>query len=137
MPPLDPLDDLRGLPDAAERLMWLVERGRHAPVLEPAERVLANRVEGCVSAVWLVGETRDGVCTFRGDAEAPVLRGIVALICTRASGKMAAAVAADTTDVVTALELERHLTPTRVRGLRALQTQVRRIAAQQSAAPDS
>jgi cysteine desulfuration protein SufE len=129
MPLPDPLDDLRTLPDAAERLMWVVERGRRVPPLAIAERVETHRVPGCVSAVWIVDESCDGICRFRGDAEAPVLRGLVALICERVTGRSASIVAADATDVVVALELERHLTPTRTQGLRALQQHLRQRAA--------
>ena len=52
---------------------WLM---RLAP-LPPNERVDANRVRGCVSVVWLVGEIREERCYFRGDAESPVVRGLV------------------------------------------------------------
>jgi cysteine desulfuration protein SufE len=127
-PRVDPLDALRAIPDAHERLMWLTERAR-ATTLTAAERVPANRVPGCVSAVWLVDDSRDGICHFRGDAEAPILRGLVALICNRSSGRPAIEVEGDHTDVVVTLELQRHLTPTRAQGLRALQTYVRTRAA--------
>jgi cysteine desulfuration protein SufE len=128
-PPPDPLEALRAIGDAHERLTWLAERGRRAPMLDADERVPANRVPGCVSAVWLVDETRVGICRFRGDAEAPMLRGLVGLVCDRANGRAASDVAHDATDVVTALALERHLSPTRVQGLRALQSHVRVRAA--------
>src|SRR5690349_7246503 len=99
----NPLDVLRAIPDPHERLMWLTDRGRSAPALAAHERVPANRVPGCVSAVWLVDESRGGRCAFRGDAEAPILRGLVSLICERASGRAAADVAHDATDIVAAL----------------------------------
>jgi len=129
----DPLPALQALPDAHERLMWLTDRGRSAPALAAMERVPAHRVPGCASAVWLVDESAGGICRFRGDAEAPILRGLVALICDRAQGRPAAAVAADPTDVVSALGFERHLSPTRVHGLRALQAHVRARAAAHAA----
>lgn len=105
--------------------MWLTERGRRLRGLDLSERIPANRVPGCVSAVWLVDESRGGICHFRGDAEAPVLRGLVAIICECASGRPAGEVAQDDTDIVAALELERQLSPTRRDGLRALQAHVR------------
>lgn len=125
----DLLESLRTLPDAHERLMWITERGRALPPLSPAERTTAHRVPGCVSAVWLIDDSRDGLCAFRGDAEAPVLRGLVALLCVRANGRTPAEVAADPTDVIVALELQRHLSPTRAHGVRALQAHIRARAA--------
>ncbi len=131
----DPLDALCAIPDAHERMMWLTEHGRHAPPLAPHERVPANRVPGCFSAVWLVDDSQADTCRFRGDAEASVLRGLVTLICERANGRRASDVAEDTTDLVAALELEHHLSPTRTQGLRALQAHVRAQAARRAGTP--
>lgn len=125
----DALAEIALIPDAQERLGWITEKGRRAPALPLEARVPAHRVPGCTSAVWLVDETRDGVCRFRGDAEAPVLKGLTILACARASGRSVAAVAADTTDVVAALGLERWITPTRLNGLRQLQRHIRACAA--------
>lgn len=105
--------------------MWITERGRRLPSFAEEERNDKNRVPGCVSAVWLIEESRAGQCAFRGDAEAPVLRGLVRLICERVNGRTCDDVARDETDVVTALALERQLTPTRVHGLRSLQAFIR------------
>ena len=125
----DPLDDLEIVPDPQERLLWITERGRRATTFTAAERLPAHRVPGCVSAVWLIDELSNTQCRFRGDAEAPVLRGLVALLCRRVSGRSVAEVATDATDIVSRLQLERHLTPTRVNGLRAFQAHLRRLAA--------
>lgn len=132
----DLLQKLRSIPDAHERIMWLTEHGRRTKPLAVHERVPANRVPGCKSAVWLVDDSRDGRCFFRGEAEAAVLRGLVMLICDHTNARFAADVAVDTTDIVATLELERHLSPTRTLGLRALQAHVR-MRASIHAAPHS
>jgi cysteine desulfuration protein SufE len=125
----DPIEELAAIPDPQERLGWIVDRGRRAPVLPVDLRTAAHRVPGCVSAVWLVDESQAGTCRFRADAEAPILRGLAALICERANGRPAAEVAADETDLLAAIKLDRHLTPTRANGLRMLQAHLRRLAA--------
>lgn len=121
----DPLEDFLIIPDPQERLMWITERGRRLPAFDDTERTDQHRVPGCVSAVWMIDETSNGQCNFRGDAQAPVLRGLVRLICDRANGREVTVVAEDATDVVAALGIERHLTPTRVQGLRSVQAFVR------------
>jgi cysteine desulfuration protein SufE len=128
-PAPDPLETLRAIPDAHERLMWITSFGQRAAALTGAERVPAHRVPGCVSAVWLVDDSTAAACRFRGDAEAPILRGLVAVVCARAGGQPPAQVAGETTDLVAALGLERHLSPTRTEGLRALQAHLRVLAA--------
>lgn len=123
------LGTLAALPDPQERLAWIVDYGRRLPTLPVEERTPANRVPGCVSAVWLVDRSTPQACLFHGDAEAPILRGLVSLICARASDRPPAEVAADTTDITALLRLERHLTPTRLNGIRTLQEHIRRRAA--------
>lgn len=126
--PKDLLEDLAIIPDPQERLSWIVDKGKTLPVFESADRIDAYRVPGCVSRVWLVDDSQNDVCHFRADAEAPVLRGLIAVILSRTNGRSALEVAADKTDVITALEIERHLTPTRVNGLRSLQSHIRQLA---------
>lgn len=126
--PRDPLEDLAIIPDPQERLSWIVDKGKSLPVFESTDRIDAYRVPGCVSRVWLVDDSRSDICHFRADAEAPVLRGLIAVILSRTNGRAASEVAADTTDVIAALEIERHLTPTRVNGLRSLQSHIRQLA---------
>lgn len=129
--PIDPLEDLAIIPDPQERLSWIVEKGKSLPVLDSANRVEAHRVPGCVSRVWLVDDSENQICQFRSDAEAPVLRGLISVILGRTNGRPAPEVATDTTDVINALEIERHLTPTRVNGLRSLQAHIRDLASRQ------
>lgn len=127
-PPLDPLEDLRAIPNPQDRLMWITDRGRSLACFPEEERNDQNRVPGCVSAVWMIDESRLGRCAFRGDADAPVLRGLVRLICDHVNGRACDAVARDETDVIVALDIERQLTPTRVHGLRSLQAFIRNCA---------
>ena len=124
----DPITEIARLPDPQERLAWIADRGRRAPPLRPDERVPAHRVPGCTSAVWLVDDSDASTCRFRGDAEAPILRGLTVLICARASGRPPTEVATDTTDVIAALGLERYITPTRLNGLQQLQRHIRTCA---------
>jgi len=132
---VDPIAEIALIPDPQERLGWIAERGRRVPSLAPDARVPAHRVPGCTSAVWLVDESSSESCRFCGDAEAPILKGLTVLICARASGRAPADVAADATDVVVALGLERFITPTRLNGLRQLQHHIRACARRHATAP--
>lgn len=118
------------LEDPQERLSALVDRARRAPPLPPGDRIDANRVRGCVSVVWLVGETRDGRCYFRSDAESPIVRGLVAFLCDFFNDAPATEIATSTTDPLEALGVLRNLSPTRRNGLTAAQQEIRRFAQQ-------
>jgi cysteine desulfuration protein SufE len=115
--------------DPQEKIALLVDRAAGAPPLAPSERVPANRVPGCVSIVWLTGELRGGRCHFRGDAESPVVRALVILLCDVFSGLPPGAIARSNLDPLDTLGLARNLSPTRRHGLAALQNAIRAFAA--------
>jgi cysteine desulfuration protein SufE len=125
------VDDLAVLDDPQERLALIVDRAKRLPPLPPEERIDAHRVRGCVSVVWLVGEQRDGLCYFRGDAESPVVRGLVALLCEFFSGFPPATIAAGAADPIEALGLAKNLSPTRRNGLEAARAAIRGFAEKQ------
>lgn len=115
--------------DAQERLAAIVDRARNIPPLPDAERTEANRVKGCVSLAWLVAETRDGRCHFRSDADSPLVRGLLKLLCDFYSGAPPAEVAATEPVLLEELGLARNLSPTRLNGLRSVRAKIRDFAA--------
>lgn len=109
--------DLLGIEDVHERLATVVNRARRGPALASGERTDASRVRGCISAVWLVGEMRMGRCYFRSDADGPLVKGLVALLCDFFSGATPAEIVASDRDPLVALGLMANLSPTRRHGL--------------------
>lgn len=71
------------LPDWEERISYLIELGRALEPLAEAERSEANKVRGCVSQVWLVSEKPPQtplLLHFRGDSDAHLVKGEIALL---------------------------------------------------------
>lgn len=122
------VEEFAPVEDPQERLTFAVDRSRRRPPLPPAERIDGNRVRGCVSVVWLVGEVRDGRCHFRSDAESPVVRGLVALLCDFFSGERPADIVASEADPLGSLDLTRNLSPTRRNGLASAHARIREFA---------
>jgi cysteine desulfuration protein SufE len=122
------IEDLSILDDPQERLMFLVERAKRVPPLPASARVEENRVLGCVSIVWLAAEMREGLCYFRGDAESPVVRALVVLLCDFFSGFAPSAIGASEVDPLEALDVTRNLSPTRRNGLTAARNTIRAFA---------
>lgn len=127
------VEDIAMLDDPQERLALIVDRSKRVPPLPPTDRIDANRVHGCVSVVWLVGELRAGHCHFRADAESPVVRGLILLLCDFYSGFEPAAIAASEVDPLEALGVTHNLSPTRRNGLAAARAAIRAFAASQTA----
>jgi cysteine desulfuration protein SufE len=71
--------DLLG--DWEERYRYVIELGRELAPLTDAERTETNKVRGCASQVWLVTEPQsDGSLRFRGDSDAHIVRGLIAIL---------------------------------------------------------
>jgi len=122
------IEDYAIIPDSQERLAAVVDRARQRPPLPEAERIESNRVKGCVSQAWLVSELRDGRCIFRSDADSPLVRGLLALLCDFYSGATPAEVAATEPALLEELGLARNLSPTRLNGLRSVRAKIREFA---------
>ena len=122
------VDDFALIEDAQERLGAVVDRAKRLPPLPAADRTEQNRVQGCVSQVWVVGELRDGRCFFRCDADGPLVKGLVAFLCEFFSGATSAEIAASTTNPLETLGLMGNLSPSRVNGLGAVRARIRELA---------
>jgi cysteine desulfuration protein SufE len=116
--------------DPQERLAAVVDRARKSPPLPSENRIDVNRVRGCVSVVWIVCELHAGRCYFRGDAESPVVRGLVVFLCDFFSGVSPSEVAASGLEPLDALGLTHNLSPTRRNGLAAARKAIRELAQQ-------
>lgn len=103
--------------DAHERLAAIVARGKKWPGVAEDQRTDANRVPGCSSRVWLLGRVENGHCHFQMDADSPLVRGLVALLCELYDGATAAEIASVEPELFPALHLDRQLSPTRLHGL--------------------
>lgn len=92
--PADALEDLAAefdlLGDWEERYRYVIDLGRELAPLTDAERSEANKVRGCASQVWLVTEPQGGgAITFRGDSDAHIVRGLIAILLRLYSGQAA------------------------------------------------
>jgi cysteine desulfuration protein SufE len=130
---LQMIEDLLLIEDAQERLAAVVDRAKVRPPLPDADRTEANRVRGCISQAWVVGEVRDGCCRFRTDADSPLVRGLLALLADLYSGATPAEVAATEPALLEKIGLTRVLSPTRLNGLRSVRARIRDYAADRAA----
>lgn len=119
------------LDDWEDRYKYLIDLGKELPELTSDERSDANKVRGCVSQVWLITSVSDGpdgapVLTFRGDSDALIVQGLVAIVTTLFSGKTAQEILdTDVESIFNKLGLQEHLTPQRSNGLRSMVGRIR------------
>jgi cysteine desulfuration protein SufE len=130
-------DDFALLDDWEDRYRYIIELGREMRPLAEAEKVAANKVEGCASQVWLVTESnpaKPGVLHFRGDSDAHIVRGLVAIITTAYDGLTPEEVTEfEAETLLSSLGLDAHLSSQRANGLRAMVRRIKQEAALRAA----
>jgi cysteine desulfuration protein SufE len=120
--------DLLG--DWEERYRYVIDLGRGLTPLSEAERVDANKVRGCASQVWLVTEEGPGgSLAFRGDSDAHIVRGLIAILLRLYSGRAPATILAfDAKAGFERLGLKAALSAQRSNGLFSMVERIRRGA---------
>jgi cysteine desulfuration protein SufE len=124
------------LPDWEERIAHVIELARALAPLADHERSEENRVRGCVSRVWLVSERRPeapGKLYFRGDSDAHLVRGEIAMLLRIFSGRTPAEIlSVDPRAVFERLGLKEALTAQRSNGLFSMMNRIQAEARQAS-----
>jgi len=123
-------DEFDLLGDWEERYRYVIEMGRDLAPLTDAERGEANKVRGCASQVWLVTEPQaDATLAFRGDSDAHIVRGLIAILLRLYSGRAPAEILAfDAKAAFDELGLSGALSSQRSNGLASMVARIRRDA---------
>ncbi|MDF2797965.1 MAG: SufE family protein [Devosia sp.] len=126
----DIAENLSFLDDWEDRLNYVIELGQALPPMLDADKTAENKVKGCTSNVWLVSEVdRSGgapTLNFRGQSDAIITKGLVAILVALYSGRPAAEIAQ--TDAVAWFQkigLSEHLGMQRSNGLVAMVNRIR------------
>ena len=134
------LDDLVAefdlLGDWEERYRYVIDLGRTLAPLSEAEHSEANKVRGCASQVWLARDPdADGRMVFRGDSDALIVRGLIAILLRLYSGHIAdETLSFDARAAFETLGLSGALSTQRSNGLFSMVERIRRDAAAMKAA---
>jgi len=127
------LDTFEFLEDWEERYKYIIDLGKQLTPLAPEEMTDTYKVRGCQSQVWLVPEVdAEGKIHLRGDSDAFIVKGLVAVMLAIYSGKTASEILAiDAKELLGKLGLEAHLSPMRANGLFSMVERIRAIAESQ------
>ncbi len=114
--------------DWMEKYSYLIELGNSLLPLDSVEKSDTYLIKGCQSRVWLVPEYRDGLVFFRGESDAVIVKGLVALLLQVVSGRSPRELLDNPLHFIEEIGLTQHLSPTRANGLLAMVKQVRLYA---------
>jgi len=117
-----------------DRYRYVIELGRTLKPLPEEAHSPENKVQGCVSQVWLSkqldrGNGGEPRLNYLGDSDAHIVRGLIAILLTLYSGQTPKHIlATDAIKVFDEFGFRDHLTPQRSNGLRAMVERIRNDA---------
>lgn len=115
-------------PGWEQRARLLMQWGERLEPVNDGERSEANRVAGCESQVWLVGERQNGRWHFRAASDARLIRGLLAVLLARVNGLDANELTrVDMAHWFASLGLSRQLSPSRSNGMNAVLQRMREL----------
>ena len=129
----DIAENFEFLEDWEDRYRFVIDLGKAMEPLEEALKVPATKVDGCASQVWIVPQVKgtgpDAVFRFRGESDAMIVRGLVAVLAALFNGLTVGEVLqVDAGGELARLQLNDHLSAQRSNGLRAMVERIRKIA---------
>ena len=125
----DMIDDFQFLDDWEDRYMHVIDMGKSLPAFPDEQRIEANKVKGCASQVWLVTEREGERIVFKGDSDAHIVKGLVAIVLEIYSGRTADVIQSlDANDILAKLGLSEHLSAQRANGLASMIARIQTIA---------
>lgn len=96
-----------------EQLLWLAKKLDPFPA---DAKIEANKVQGCVSQVYVIASLEDGKLQYRGDSDAQITKGLVAFLIRGMNGLTPQEVLDLSPDFIKETQLDVSLTPSRANG---------------------
>lgn len=122
------IDEFSMYEDWMDKYGYLIELGNDLEALPETDKNEQNIIKGCQSRVWLVAEFNEGKIFFRGESDAVIVKGLVALLLRVVSGRTPQELLENELHFIDDLGLKQHLSPTRSNGLLAMVKQIRLYA---------
>jgi len=132
------VEDFNFLDDWDDRYRYLIDLGRTIPPISQEDKSPANKVDGCVSQVWLVprmevNERGESRLHFEGFSDAHITLGLIAVLRAIYSGRTLDEIAAiDPAAALARLDLAAHISPQRSNGMQAMVKRIRGLAIRDS-----
>jgi cysteine desulfuration protein SufE len=117
------------LTDWEDRYREVIELGKAMDPLPEALKVPATKVNGCASQVWIHPEPQSGRFAFKGDSDATIVRGLIAILkALYTDVPLTEVERVDAAAEFKRLGLDSHLSAQRSNGVRAMVQRIRESA---------
>ncbi len=111
-----------------DRYQYIIDLGKDLPDYPEEWKSAEYKIEGCQSQVWIRPEAKGDIISFAAISDAAIVSGLIALLMRIYNGRTAAEILATPPDFLSALGLDKHLSPTRSNGLHAMLERIFAIA---------
>ncbi len=96
-----------------EQLLWYAKK---LPEMPAESKISENKVNGCVSKVYITASLEEGKMVYQGDSDAQLVKGLVALLIEGLNGSTPQEIMQVTPDFIEETGLKVSLTPSRANG---------------------
>lgn len=122
------------LDDWEARYTLLLDLGKKLEPMPEASKTDATKVRGCMSQVWMDHDLRDGTLHFRGDSDAHIVRGLIALLFAMVQDQTPQTILSlDIPGTFAQLGLENHISMNRRNGFYAMTERIKGMAQAEAA----
>lgn len=123
------VEDFEFLDDWEDRYRHVIDMGKAMEPLDEALKVDMNKVHGCASQVWLYPQIEGDVFGFKGDSDAMIVRGLIAVLAALYNGvPVAEAARINAFDELSRLGLQENLSSQRSNGLKSMVERLKLLA---------
>jgi cysteine desulfuration protein SufE len=112
-----------------DRYRYMIDLGKELPSIDESLKTDERLVPGCQSQVWIDSQLEKGKLIFQVDSDALIVKGLLAIVMAAYNHKTPSEILEfDIQSYFSALDLVKHLSPTRGNGLQAMVEKIKRIA---------
>ncbi|MBR5532555.1 MAG: SufE family protein [Bacteroidales bacterium] len=122
------IDEFDGFEDWMDKYSLIMDMASSLEPLEEEYKNDSNLIEGCQSRVWLQADFVDGNIIFKGDSDALIVKGIVAMLINTLSGHSPKEILDSDLYFIEKIGLKENLSPTRSNGLASMVKQMKLYA---------
>ena len=122
------VEEFSAFEDWMDKYGYLIELGNELRDLDPKDKTDQYLIKGCQSRVWLISDFVDGKIVFRGESDAVIVKGLVALLLRVVSNRAPKEILDNELFFIDEIGLKQHLSPTRSNGLLAMIKQIKLYA---------
>ena len=122
------IEEFTNFDDWMDRYSLLIDYGNGVVPFPESDKNDQSLIDGCQSRVWFTAEMRDGKVIYKGDSDAILVKGIVALLIRVLSEHTPKEIVDSELYFIDEINLREHLSPTRSNGLNAMLKQMRLFA---------